>query len=210
MKFCTHVARPRPKRQPDNSAGSSGRLNNVKAPIFNTSLLLVCALLLVSAPAIYAQEQAKPRKHAMPMPGMQMGHQNHTPASDLRAALVSSWNSADTDRLAGLYGESAVIILPGGNLVTGRQSVHEFLQRQLTNQVHLTLTSIGFESSPELEVDFGVFSSSKIAENAKQQANDDLQPDTQLQGKYLIVVKRIGSDWKIQEMMFSGGVKSFD
>jgi len=158
-----------------------------------------------------AQQEAKPRKHAMAMPGMGMGHQMHTPASDLRAALVSFWNSADVNRLASLYGESAVIILPDGRLVTGRQSIREFLQRELTNRAHLTLTSIGFESSPELQVDFGVFTKSNAKrEDIKQSSSHESQDDSQAEGKYLIVVKRAGSDWKIQEMAFSAAAKSFD
>lgn len=183
----------------------------MKVPIVKTTVVsLISGSLLLAASSMQAQQEAKPRKHAMPMPGMQMGHQSHTPASDLRTTLVSSWNAADTKALAALYAESAVIILPNGNLVTGRQSIREFLQRQLTNKVHLTLTSIGFEASPELQVDFGVFSKSKTEQAAKQQDSHDSQSDGQAEGKYLIVVKRAGSDWKIQEMVFSGEGKSFD
>jgi ketosteroid isomerase-like protein len=145
------------------------------------------------------------------MPGMQMGNQMHTPASDLRAALVTSWNSADVDRLAGLYGESAVIILPDGSLVTGRQSIREFLQRELANGARLTLTSIGFESSPELQVDFGVFTKSNVKrEETKQSTSSASEHGSQAEGKYLMVVRRTGSEWKIQEMAFSAAGKSFD
>ena len=184
----------------------------MKASIVKTIiLLLVYGPLLMAAYSMQGQQETKPRKHAMPMPGMPMGHQMHTPASDLRAALVTSWNSADGNRLASLYGESAVIILPDGSLVTGRQSIREFLERELTNRVHLTLTSIGFESSPDLEVDFGVFTKSNAKrEDTKQSTSRESQHDNQAEGKYLMVVKRTGSDWKIQEMAFSAAVKSFD
>src|SRR5690242_133187 len=124
----------------------------------------------MAACTMQAQQEAKPRKHAMAMPGMGIGHQMHTPASDLRAALVIFWNSADVNRLASLYGESAVIILPDGSLVTGHQSICEFLQRELTSRTNLSLTSMGFELSPELQVDFGVFtkSNAKRREDTKQ------------------------------------------
>jgi ketosteroid isomerase-like protein len=184
----------------------------VKAPIFKTIILLLAhGFLLTAALATQVQQEAKPRKHAMPMPGMGMGHQMHTPASDLRIALVSSWNSADVNRLTSFYGESAVIILPDGSLVTGRQSIREFLERELTNRTHLSLTSIGFELSPELQVDFGVFTKSNTKrEDAKQSGTHESQHDSQVEGKYLIVVKRTGSDWKIQEMTFSAARKTFD
>lgn len=184
----------------------------MKAPIVKTIvLLLVYGPLFIAACAMQAQQETKPRKHAMPMPGMGMGHQMHTPASDLRASLVTSWNAADVNRLASLYGESAVIILPDGSLVTGRQSIREFLQRQLVNGAHLTLTSIGFELSPELQVDFGVFTKSSVErEETKQSTRHQSQHDGQAEGKYLIVVKRSDSDWKIQEMVFSAAGKSFE
>ena len=183
----------------------------MKAPIVKTIiLLLVYGPVLMAAYTMQAQQETKPRKHAMPMPGMQMGHQMHTPASDLRTALVTSWNSADVNRLAGLYGESAVIILPDGSLVTGRQSIREFLQRELANGANLTLTSIGFELSPELQVDFGVFTKSNVKrEETKQSTGNQQQHDSQCEGKYLMVVKRTSSDWKIQEMVFSAAGKSF-
>src|SRR5947209_7981462 len=84
------------------------------------------------------QRQSKPHEHAMPIPGMQMGRENHTPISDLRLSAVNAWNAADTSKLISLFGESAVIILPSGKLVTGRQSVRELLQQRVTKHVQVS------------------------------------------------------------------------
>lgn len=69
----------------------------------------------------------------MPIPGMQMGHENHTKTADLRTRLVKAWNATDPASLASLFSESAVIILPTGKLVTCRQSILEFFRRKVTN-----------------------------------------------------------------------------
>lgn len=169
----------------------------------------VMAVCMTSGPfASHVQAQnTKPRKHAMPMPGMQMGHETHTAASDLRIALVNAWSAADAASLANLFSESAVIILPSGKLVTGRQSILEFFQRKVTN-THVTLTSIGFDTSEELQVDFGIFSESNGAASDAH-VSGNLQQNNSAEGKYLMVVKRVGTDWKIQEFIFVVPTQSF-
>lgn len=160
--------------------------------------LVVCLLLVPFANQSQAQN-IKAHKHAMPMPGMQMGYENHTAAADLRTGLVEAWNATDPTSLASLFSESAVIILPTGKLVTGRQSILEFFQRKVTNP-GVTLASIGFENSPELQVDFGIFSESNVsASSANRDSN--LQSGS-VEGKYLMVAKHVGTDWKIQEFIF--------
>ena len=161
------------------------------------------AFLILSTLSSDAQQSGKPRKHAMPMAGMQMGHENHTPASDLRNALVGAWNSNDTTKVADLFGESAVIILPSGKLITGRQSIREFFQRQMPANARVTFTSIGFDSSSDLQVDYGVFTKPGTARPPNNQPHShNLQLQIGTEGKYLMVVKRTNSDWKIHEMVF--------
>ena len=160
------------------------------------------AFLILSTFAAHGQQSGKPRKHAMPMPGMQMGHENHTPASDLRNALVGAWNAGDTAQVGNLFGESAVIILPNGKLVTGKQSIREFFQRQMSANVQVAFTSIGFDSSPDLQVDFGVFTQLEMDRAGENQPHNHVQQDMGGEGKYLMVAKRIGSDWKIHEIVF--------
>ncbi len=163
---------------------------------------------LFTASPMFAQG-AKPRKHAMPMPGMQMGHENHTPVSDLRVELMKVWNAADSNHLTALFGESAVIILPSGDLVTGRQSIREFFQHQMSKHLSIALNSVGFESSPDLEVDFGIFTSSKEMGRNPSASTDRDPPHSFVEGKYMMVVKRTGSEWKIQEIMLASSGKAF-
>lgn len=158
-------------------------------------LLRAIPFLLVPACAMHGQQQQSPRKHAMPMPGMQMGHESHTPVSELRMALENGWNHADVPKVANLFNESAVLILPTGKLVTGKQSIKEFLQ-QLVGNIHAIFNSIGFDTSPDLQVEFGTFDESKAS------SADAHSESAETEGKYLIVVKRFGSDWKIQEIVF--------
>jgi ketosteroid isomerase-like protein len=157
-------------------------------------------VLLLAASSVVAQE-AKPRKHAMAMPGMQM-HENHSPASNLRAGLVKAWNASDASQLAGLFAESAVIIPPSGKFVTGQQSIREYLQQKLNNKVHVSFTSAGLDSSPDLQVDFGVFTESTTASRDAHPATEDQRQPGEVDGKYLMVVKRVGADWKIHELVF--------
>jgi ketosteroid isomerase-like protein len=178
------------------SAGRSKRL----ALMGKVAILFVTVYLLSVPFASQSQAQnPKPRKHAMPMPGMQMGHENHTAAAGLRTGLVKAWNATDPASLASLFSESAVLILPTGKLVTGRQSILEFFQRKVTT-TRATLSSIGFENSSELQVDFGIFSESNAsASGANRDSN--LQNGS-VEGKYLMVAKYVGTDWKIQEIIF--------
>jgi ketosteroid isomerase-like protein len=146
------------------------------------------------------QEDGKHHKHPMPMPGMQMGHDTHTPASEIRKALVNAWNSGEVNKLIALYGESAVIILPDGKLVTGRQSIHEYLQKLISRRSQVALSSVGSDTSPDLQVDFGIFTEFQPrASSIPSKGNSKAQQE--LEGKYLMVVKRMGQDWKIQEQM---------
>lgn len=163
--------------------------------------------LLSGFPSRMEGQAAKPHKHAMPMPGMQMAHENRTAVASLRIGLVKAWNAADPPGLAGLFSESAVVILPNGKLVTGKQSILEFFQRKVTN-TRVTLTSIGFEISPELQVDFGIFSESSASASGENRSSN-LQQNDSIEGKYLMVAKHVGTDWKIQEFVFVVPARSF-
>jgi len=175
-----------------------------------TLVLLLNGCLFVDGLALGAQQEGKPRKHAMPMPGMQMGHENHTAASDLRSALAKNWNAGESEKSSGLFVESAIIILPTGKLITGRQSIREFLNDKAKGNVQLTLTSIGFDPSSDMQVDFGVFSETKVVrESAHHSAGQNSEESNQNEGKYLMVVKRPGADWKIQEVVFVTQSRSF-
>lgn len=117
------------------------------------------------------------------------------PISELRTALENGWNHADIPKLANLFNESAVLILPTGRLVTGRQSIKEFLQQHVGN-LHASFNSVGFNTSTDLQVEFGTFSESKAS------SADTHSDDGETEGKYLMVVKRSGPEWKIQEIAF--------
>ena len=190
--------------------GSSFRYKPVNSHLgqFVVRFFVSCAVLMgatmqTAAQQSAAQQPTKPRKHAMAMPGMQMGHENHTPASELRTAFVSAWNAGDSNRLAGLFGDSAVVILPSGNFVTGRQSISEFLRGKVSGKSEMSLTSSGYNPSPDLQVEFGMFSESKpVGSTAGHRHDEAAARDTTVEGKYLMVVKRMDSDWKIQEMVF--------
>ena len=133
----------------------------------------------------------------MAMPGMQ-SHSVHTPVADLRNALVAAWNARDVEKLAGLYSESAVIILPTGLLVTGRQSIREYLEQMSMRKSQVSLTSLGGDSGSELQVDFGYF-----LETNSQTGDHNHGGDRETEGRYLMVAKQFGSDWKIQEQVLT-------
>jgi ketosteroid isomerase-like protein len=137
------------------------------------------------------------------MPGMQMGHDKHSPVSEIRNALVTAWNAGDLDKLTMLYSEAAVLILPNGRLVTGRQSIREYLQRASPRRTRVALTSVGSDSSADLQTDFGIFSGSKQQPETGHSGRAQISAAQQeAEGKYLMVVKRVGQDWKIQEQVF--------
>lgn len=158
-------------------------------------------VVLVSACLCAQQDTPHKKHHAMAMPGM--GHEVHTPASDLRKALVAAWNAKKISDLANLYSESAVMILPDGKLVTGRQSIREYYQQLANRKGQVSLISAGSETSPDLQVEFGYFSESgsDAANGNTDHSAHHMDTDPEIEGKYLLVVKRTGTDWKIQEQV---------
>jgi ketosteroid isomerase-like protein len=166
------------------------------------ALVLCTSLSVALAQSTGGADPSKRPKHAMPMPGMQMGHNSHTPAADLRDAFVAAWNARQIAKVVSLYSESAVVILPNGMLLTGRQSISEYLQHISTKSSHVSLTSFGSDSSGDLQVDFGSF-----VELRSEAPDDHIDVDHHsstaqgITGRYLMTVKRVGSDWKIAEQV---------
>jgi ketosteroid isomerase-like protein len=166
------------------------------------ALVLCTSLSAALAQSTGGADLSKRPKHAMPMPGMQMEHNSHTPAADLRDALVSAWNARQIAKVVSLYSESAVVILPNGVLLTGRQSIGEYLQHISSTASHVSLTSFGSDSSGDLQVDFGSF-----VELRSEAPDDHIDVDHHsstaqgITGRYLMTVKRVGSDWKIAEQV---------
>ena len=164
---------------------------------------LILTMLLLQGAAGFrasAQDASQPdtrhkSKHTMAMPGMQ-SHNVHTPVADLRNALVAAWNARDLEKVVDLYSESAVIILPTGRLVTGRQSIREYFQQLSKRKGQVSLTSLGSEPGSELQVDFGYF-----METISPAAEAEHQADQETEGRYLMIAKKFNSDWKVQEQV---------
>jgi ketosteroid isomerase-like protein len=185
-----------------NTMGSSKAERTGERKCFVIALVLCISFSAALAQSTGEADTRKRPKHAMPMPGMQMGHNSHTPASDLRDALVAAWNAGQIAKVVGLYSESAVVILPNGVLVTGRQSIREYFQQVSSRSSHVSLTSFGSDSSADLEVDFGNFV--ELRSEAPADHTDIDHPSSNAQeitGRYLMVVKRVGSDWQITEQV---------
>jgi ketosteroid isomerase-like protein len=129
----------------------------------------------------------------MGMPGMQMGDHS-SPAFKVRDAWQSAWNKRDLKTMLGLYAESAIIITADGRFITGRQSIREHFQHLLAAQKNeMTLTSAGSDAAENQIVNFGSF--------AEEQPTR-IEGATKVKfGKYLIVLRLVGSEWKIKEQV---------
>jgi ketosteroid isomerase-like protein len=170
---------------------------------FVIALVLCTFLNAALAQSIGEANRSKRPKHAMPMPGMQVGSKTHTPAAALRDTFVAGWNARQIANVVSLYSESAVVILPNGMLLTGRQSIGEYLQQISTRISHVSLTSLGSDSSGDLQLDFGNFVELRSEPAADHTDVDDHSSSAQeITGRYLMVMKRVGSDWKIAEQVF--------
>lgn len=181
----------------------SMKVNEVWRILERWVMVLFCLAIPMQASAQSpepSQTQQKVR-HTMPMPGMQMGHGPVTPVAECRNALVAAWNASNTDKLANLYGESAIIILPNGQLVTGRQSIREYFQQLRGRKSKVSLTSEGSESGADLQVDFGIFTESFPTASSASPSKQRRTTGLTTEGKYLMVVKQFRGDWKIQEQV---------
>jgi len=144
-----------------------------------SSSLLMMAVIVLVATAVLGQAPAKPGIARIPTEREDFA----TAITTLRNCWVQEFNAGHADKVAALYAPEAVLMRRNGS-VHSRDSIQAELQRSITAEAqNYTVHSLHAESSGDLGYDTGIY-------------NETLRHHV-AEGNYLMVVKRIGGEWKI-------------
>ena len=106
----------------------------------------------------------------------------------LNEAWQSAYKVADSDRLAALYAEDAVVMAPGGELLQGREAIRDFFAEDFKDfpKHSLTTKSLRAEACETLLVDSGEYRYDGI--------NTEGKP-VHTMGNYITTFKRTDGNW---------------
>lgn len=106
-----------------------------------------------------------------------------TKVQKIEADWVQAFNSGNAEKVAGMYSPDAVLMRWDGS-VHGRDSILAEMQRSISGSAHnYVVHSLRVEKSGDLAYDTGAY-------------NVTLRGRV-VEGNYLLVLRKMGSDWKI-------------
>jgi ketosteroid isomerase-like protein len=117
------------------------------------------------------------------------------------AELVAAFNAEDAARAALLYTDDAVLMPANMPMIKGRAAIEGHLKKEFA-AVDMTLQLKPIESMIEGSQGFGMGTSTFTPKGGgvSQAAAGARTADT---GKYVLVFKRVGTDWKIAYDIFN-------
>jgi uncharacterized protein (TIGR02246 family) len=102
----------------------------------------------------------------------------------LAADFVAAHNAKDAAKIASLYAEDAVVMPPNEPVIKGRANIQARLQREFKDGVKLQLTPTESTISGSQAYEAGTVTVTLPGGRTEKE-------------KYLVVYKRVGTDWKI-------------
>lgn len=130
-------------------------------------------------------------------------------ADAIRESWQTAWNTGQLDQVAALYAQNAVLLAPDGERVTGRDAIRAYLQRvvdQRKSQIsasstsQISISSVSSEMCGELGVDSGTYKETiKWPTTSLTLTGVGGGGSKEIEGSYLVVIKRYDSSWLIQE-----------
>ena len=140
---------------------------------------LVMLVIVLGASVVLGQAPAKPAARGESTKTEDFA----TAMKKIRDTWVQEFNAGHADKVAALYAQEAVLMRRNGS-VHNRDSIQAELQRSITAGArNYTVHSLHTERSGDLGYDAGIYNENLAHHDAE--------------GNYLIVVKRIGGEWKI-------------
>jgi uncharacterized protein (TIGR02246 family) len=106
----------------------------------------------------------------------------------LNEAWQSAYKVADSDRLAALYAEDAVVMAPGGEPLQGREAIRDFFAEDFKEfpKHSLTTKSLRVEACETLLVDSGEYKYDGV--------NNEGKP-VHIMGNYITAFKKTDGSW---------------
>lgn len=140
---------------------------------------LVMLVIVLGSTVMSGQAPAKAATSGGPTKTGDFG----TAIERIRDTWVQEFNAGHADKVAALYAQEAVLMRRNGS-VHNRDSILAELQRSITAEArNYTVHSLHAEHSGDLGYDTGIY-------------NENF-PHHVAEGNYLMVIKRIGGEWKI-------------
>ena len=113
--------------------------------------------------------------------------QNKTTIEKLNDAWTAAFNKGDAAAVAALYTEDAYVLPPGSSMVKGRAAIEAFWRQAAQQMTDAKLTT----------VDVLPLGRSAAREVGTVTLKTKSQPPQEVVGKYVVVWRKIGRDWKL-------------
>jgi uncharacterized protein (TIGR02246 family) len=122
----------------------------------------------------------------------------------LRQEWQSAWNSRRLDDVMGLYSDDAVLLLPEGQRIMGKQAIRDFFQQVLMRgKNQIVFNSLSTYPADKLAYDDGTFKETIEPSGANGEDGSDAVR-RQVRGDYLTVIGKSGDVWLIREQAIHG------
>ena len=113
--------------------------------------------------------------------------QNKATIEKLNDVWTEAFNKGDAPAVAALYTEDAYVLPPGSPMVKGRAAIETFWRQAAQQMSNAKLTT----------VDVLPLGRSAAREIGTVTLKTKSQPPQEIVGKYVVVWRRIGRDWKL-------------
>ena len=113
--------------------------------------------------------------------------QNKAAIEKLNDAWTAAFNKGDAAAVAALYAEDAYVLPPGSAMVKGRAAIEAFWRQAAQQMGDAKLTT----------VDVLPLGRSAAREIGTVTLQTKSQPPQQIVGKYVVVWRKVGRDWKL-------------
>jgi uncharacterized protein (TIGR02246 family) len=105
----------------------------------------------------------------------------------LNDAFVSAFNKGDFAAVGGMYAEDATVLPPGSPMIKGRPNIQSFWTQAGQGIGDVKLTTVDVQPlGPDWAREIGTFVLTTKGQQSQQVA-----------GKYVVVWKKVGNDWKL-------------
>jgi uncharacterized protein (TIGR02246 family) len=112
--------------------------------------------------------------------------QSKAAMQELEDAWAAAFNRSDIAAVVAMYAEDAYALPPGADMIKGRSAIEAFYRPQVgSGEVKFTTVDV-LPLGPEAACELGRFTFKTKA-----------QPPQEVVGKYALVWRKIGGDWKI-------------
>lgn len=110
-------------------------------------------------------------------------------------AWQEAWASDDAAALAALYTEDALLVLPGGAVLRGRDAIEEHFDSMLPSWGSVRASMVDFDASGEMALVGGSY------HFAEQVQGDGMGP-TRIAGLHVTVLMQSSGSWRVRSQMF--------